>query len=212
LASQRAFVGLFVGGAQQTLTMTHLDGLVLTALVEKNDIPRAILANPLEMDWQLSAIATNPRKFGPAATASTGLPVTTGALLWGTGLHWVGLDWGSAASNGLIQLSNPGTGEAWPIFTITGPSTGTLVNPLIVNSGTGETLAFTGTLNPGDTLVISTSPFARFVRLNGIPYRRFLTTAQYFSVQPGRTVTCQFQGTSTSTAQLLAASLAPAYQ
>lgn len=213
LASQRAFVALFVGGTQQTLTMTHLDGLVLSALVEKNDIPRAILANPLEMDWQLSLIATNPRKFAAASTASTGLPVTTGALLWGTGLHWgTGLDWGSSASNGLIQLTNPGTGEAWPVFTLTGPPSGSLVNPIIVNSGTGETLAFAGTLNPGDTLVISTSPFNRFVRLNGVPYRRFLTTAEWFSIQPGQTITVQFQGNSTSTAQLLAASLAPAYQ
>lgn len=210
IGSRRAFVGLFSGGTQQTMTVTDLDGSVLTVLVEKADIPRATPANGCEFDWQLSLIAANPRKFGPAQTASTGLPVSAG------GLHFpldFALHWANTGTNGLIQLTNSGTAEAWPMFTITGPTDGaTLTDPVIVNTETGDQLAYTGVLNTGDTLVISTSPFARYVRLNGVPYRRFLTTAEWFSVPPGDSVSVQFQGTSSSTTSRLAASLAPAYQ
>lgn len=216
-ASRRAFIGMLNGGGQQTFSVTFMDGLVLTALVELGDTPKAT-PNALQFEWQLTLSANDPYLYGPAVSSSVGLPGAVSGLDWvglGAGLDWTGgglggLVWGATSSNGLLQLANLGPAHAWPVFTISGPPSGTLVNPIIVNSTTGETLAYTGTLNPGDTLVITTNPTNRSVMLNGTSYRRFLTSAQYFSVAPNSSITIQFQGTSSST-PLLLASLASAY-
>lgn len=216
-ASRRAFIGMLNGGGQQNFIVTDLDGLILTALVELGDTPKAT-PNALQFDWQLTLSAADPYLYAPAVTASVGLPGSVSGIDWvglGAGIDWTGgglggIVWGTNSSNGLLQLTNTGPAEAWPVFTISGPPSGTLVNPIIVNSSTGETLAYTGTLSPGDVLVITTKPTARSVLLNGTSYRRFLTNAQYFSVPPNSSITVQFQGTSASTPSLLA-SLASAY-
>lgn len=221
IASRRAFVSLFSGGRQQTLTITELDGSVLTCQVEKADIPRATPAISLEFDWQLTLLASDPRKYLPASSSSTGLPTSSGGIDYTgggstgedyTGAGGEGIDYGTAGLSGLIQLANPGTAEAWPTFTFKGPTdTGkTLVNPGAVSGG--DTLATTLVLVTGDALVITTHPLRRTVRLNGVPYRRFLTTAEWFSVPPGGSINVQFLGTSDSVTCQLVASLAPAIQ
>lgn len=215
IASRRAFVGLFQGGRQQTLTITDLDGSVLTMTVESNGNPKATPANSAEFDWQLSMVAADPDKYLPPVSGSTGLPTSSGGLDYaasGTGLSYP-LDYGTVGSNGLVTLTNSGTDDAWPVFTLTGPTDGaTLSGVSIVNTSTGETLGFTQTLVTGDRLVITTNPHNRAVKLNDVPYRRFLVPAQFFSVPPGSSVAVQLQGTSTSTTSQLSASVAPAFQ
>jgi len=218
IASRRAFMGLLGGGGQGTLIITDMDGLVLNATVELGDVPKVTPA-AMQFDWQLTLSAADPYLYGPVVSTNTGLPSAVSGLDWvglGAGLDWTGagaggLVWGTPTNNGLCQLTNIGTEVAWPIFTITGPATGQLIAPTIVNGTTGEILAYTGSLNPGDVLVISTAPTNRSVLLNGVPYRRFLAPAQFFSIPPGGSVTIQFQGTSASPTPLLTATVASAY-
>jgi hypothetical protein len=216
-ASRRAFVGLLAGGGQSTLTITYLDGFVATTLVELAGVPKATPANGLEFDWQLTLSAVDPYLYAPTQSYSTSLPNASGGLDWSTGggLDWStggGLNWGTVGSTGLITLMNGGYEESWPVFTITAPSDGTtLVNPIIVDTGRSNTLAYTGTLVLGDVVVITTSPINRGVTKNGVPYRINLTTAQWFSVLPQSSLTVQFQGTATSQTALLSASLPSAY-
>lgn len=221
IASRRAFVGLFLRGRQQVMVVTELDGSEFSMTVESNGTPKATPVNGLEFDWQLSLVAADPDKYLPSISLSTGLPTSSGGLDYavsGTGLDYTGggaggLDYGTAGVNGLIQLNNTGTDDAWPVLTIHGPTDGaTLVNPSIVDTDTGSVLALTLTLNTGDSLRIVTNPHGRSVKLNGVPYRKFLTTAQFFSVPPDDSISIQFQGTSTSTTSQLVAELAPALQ
>lgn len=219
VASRRAFMGILGGGSQQKLTITDMDGLVLTAMVELGDTPKVTPA-AMQFDWQLTLSAADSYLYGPVASTNTGLSSAASGLDWtgagAGGLDWTGagaggLVWGTPTNNGLCQLTNIGTEVTWPTFTITGPASGQLVAPSIVNSSTGETLAYTGSLNPGDVLVISTAPTNRSVLLNGVPYRRFLTPAQFFSIPAGASITVQFQGTSISPTPLLTATVASAY-
>lgn len=103
------------------------------------------------------------------------------------GLDWqdpTGLDWGIPGTNGVMALTNSGTAPAWPVFTISAGAN-SLVNPVITEQSSGRQLRYTGTLAPGDTLVIDTSPFARTVLLGGVADRRpFLTKAEWFPI-PG---------------------------
>jgi hypothetical protein len=215
--ARRQFVGLLAGGGQRTLSITDIDGLVLTCTVEQNGKQQVTpQSQGLDFDWQFNAIAADPRKYLPNVFNSTSLPTSSGGLDWSTGggLDWStggGLNWGIAGSNGLLQISNTGTADSWPIFTITAPTDGaTLVNPAVVNQNTGQILQFVDTLILGDVVVINTSPYNRSVTKNGVPYRRNLQIAQWFSVPAGGTMSLQFQGTSTSPTAQLTASLSPA--
>jgi hypothetical protein len=216
-AARRAFVGMLAGGGQKTLTVTDVDGAVLTITVEKNGKQQVTpQSQGCDFDWQLNCIAADPRKYLPDQSASIGLPSSSGGLNWssGGGLNWSsggGLDWGIAGSNGLIQLTNTGTAEAWPEFQFFAPTDGsTLVNPTAVNQLTGETLKFVDTLIQGDIVDIKSSIYERSVTKNGVPYRRNLQVAQWFSIAPGETMTVQFQGTGTSSTSLMTATLSPA--
>lgn len=216
-ASRRAYVGLLSGGAQATLTITFLDGVTLTTQVEIAAVPKATPANALEFDWQLTLSAVDPYLYGVAQTYSTALPSASGGLDWSTGggLDWStggGLNWGTVGSTGLMTLVNSGVEESWPVFTIKAPTDGaTLINPIAVDTGRGNQLAYTDTLILGDVVVINTSPINRSVLKNGAPYRVNLTTAQFFSIPAQSSVTVQFQGTSASTTAVLNASLPSAF-
>lgn len=220
-ASRRAYVGLLSGGGQSALTITFLDGLVVTAFVELAAIPKATPANNLEFDWQLTVSAVDPYMYGVPVVYNTALPGAASGIDWtgggAGGIDWTGgglggVVWGTTTSTGLITLVNNGFEEAWPTFTITAPTDGaTLVNPAAVDTGRGNQLLYTDTLNLGDTVVFNTSPINRSVLKNGVPYRVNLTVAQWFSVPAQSSVTVQFQGTSASTTAQLIGSLPSAY-
>lgn len=219
VASRRAFRGMLAGGGQSTLTITDIDGAVLTMTVELGDIPRVTPMDGAAFVWQLTLSAVDPYQYGPTLNQSTGLASASGGLDYtgggAGGLDYVtggGLNYGSVTSTGLLTLVNNGYEPSWPTFTINAPTDGsTLVNPSITNTGTGQQLVYTDTLFTGDQVVLNSNPTNRSVVKNGTPYRVNLTVAQWFAVPPQSSVTVQFQGTTTSATPSLAASLAPAY-
>jgi hypothetical protein len=103
----------------------------------------------------------------------------------GTG---TGLDWGSSISNGTLSLGNTGNADAWPVFTFVGP----LTMPMVTNNATGQALAYSGTLAAGDSVVVTTSPFGRSVLLSGADRFTLMTSASWFPIPPGSTVTVAF--------------------
>lgn len=219
IASRRSFVGMLGGGGQQVMTVTDMDGLVLTATIEIADVPKTT-PGQMQFDWQLTVVANDPYMYGVPVVYNTGLPSAASGIDWtgagAGGIDWTGgslggITWGSVSSNGIITMINSGTQKAWPTFTITAGAGGPLTNPAVVNSATGETLFYTGTLNVGDTLVITSNPRKRSVLLNGTSYARLLTISQFFSIANGATVTVQFQGSSAATTAQLSAALPPAY-
>lgn len=87
-----------------------------------------------------------------------------------------------SGSGSLVTCTNSGTYPTVPTFTITGPCS----NPVIVNSTTGQKLAFTVVLSSTDTLVVN--PDLRTVLLNGNPARNLLTTdSSWFGLPVGST-------------------------
>ncbi len=79
--------------------------------------------------------------------------------------------------------TNSGSYTTYPIFTITGPCT----NPIIVNSTTGQKLAFNIAMaSSSETLVVN--PDLRTVVLNGSPARNLLTgDSSWFGMPAGTT-------------------------
>jgi hypothetical protein len=140
--------------------------------------------------------ASDPRIYDDTLTQlSTGLPTISGGLTFPAVAPFV---FGTAGAGGDIAASNTGTFAAPWVLVFTGP----LVAPSITHTGQGRTLAFTGTLDVGETLVVDSA--ARTVLLNGTA-SRYLWLAfgsQWFTLEPG-TNPLQFSGASgTGTAQI----------
>jgi hypothetical protein len=219
ITAQDQLTSLLYGGGQSTLTVTDDYLNPRTALVELAADIKALAIGPSGIDYQIVLSAADPRKYEAPATTSTTLPITTPTgidFTTGGGIDFVtggGVNFGAQQSNGTLTMTNTGYAESDPIFTITGPSdSGTLINPSITNSTTGQVIAYNGTLQLNDVLVINTSRFARSVTLNGsIDMWAALSVAQWFAVQPKSSLTVQFQGSSTSLTPLLTASVSAAY-
>lgn len=203
-AARDRLLGTFPDGAQ--LTLVKSDGIStrqLTVELDSDAIKIAGWSDAQGFDWQLPLYAVDPRWLD--TTVQTAGPVTVGGastdgldFTAGSpgGLDYTagspgGLDWGSSGGGGVLALSNPGTAPTWPVFTVTGP----LTNPTFTNPATGDTIAYTGLVDVGQTLVIDTSPFSRSVALNGVDRFGFLASAQWIEIPPAGQVTVQFSGT-----------------
>lgn len=189
----------------------------LTAKVELDSEIDIVLGHDEHfLDFSFQLHAQDPRKYGALLSTSTSLPAIAGSgldFVTTGGLDFVttgGLNFGTAGSNGVATALNTGTADAWPTFTITALAVA-VTNPIITNGLTGQSLAYTGTLSPGDVLTINTSPYARSVLLNGADRRAFLTTASWFSLPPSVGTPISYGATSADFTSTLTVAWSPAF-
>ena len=169
--------------------------------------------SPLEFVWQLILTAPDPQKYAAnESTKTTGLAQDApGGVQWNgaagsTGVQWggpagsTGVQWQSGSGEtGVRQLVNEGTGDSPIRFVITGP----VVTPSIVQTATGDTITYGGTLATGQTLTIDTGTGE--VTLDGVDRRSALTRVDFFTLPPGQLVEVAFRSpTPSPTAELAA--------
>lgn len=192
----------------------------LSAMVEFGSRPNLERYANYCAAYQITLVAPDPRKYGAIEAFSTPLAAATGGLNWADpgGLNWAdpaGLDWGTVTSTGTVVLSNHGTAEAWPVFSIYA-GTGSVTNPKIRSVTQGREISYGGTLSSSTSLTLTVDPLARSVVANGtVDQRALLSSAQWFSIPPGSDITVSYEAASTTggsaTDSLLTASVRPAY-
>lgn len=174
---------------------------------------RATARSALEFNWQLIMTAPDPQKYAAdVSTASTGLAQDApGGIVWNGPAGSTGIQWGGPTGStgvryqtgsgvtGVMQLLNEGTGDSPVRFVILGPVT----TPSIVNTSTGETLTYGGTITTGQTLEIDTGTGE--VTLDGADRRSFLTAVDFFTLPPGESTDVAFRSPSPSPTADLAA-------
>jgi Phage tail protein len=139
---------------------------------------------------QLTLFAGDPYVYDyPAQVAGIALPV-----LASNGMHFnvaFNLGFGGQIAGNQATLTNNGTHTAYPIITLTGP----LVNPVLVDSVSGNAMAFSISLQGSDQLAINCQN--RSVVLNGTVSRRnTLAGMNWFSVPAGATESISFSADS----------------
>jgi phage-related protein len=87
--------------------------------------------------------------------------------------------YGGGSSSVTTTISNIGWATTYPIITINGP----IINPIIGNTTTGNTLNFTGTYTALDILEIDL--YNQLITLNGNPARNLLISGTWFDAPPG---------------------------
>lgn len=180
--------------AESTLTAT-LPGVAMGATVQVGARVRR-LSLPIDLDYTVGVgraevewHCTDPRIYSSTLTTlSTSQAVSSGGLVFPAVAP---LAFAGSASGGQITATNAGEFAAPWVATISGPVT----DPRLENITTGQTVAFTGTVDSGQTLVVSS--LDRTVLLNGTAsrYSWLVGTSQWFDLAAGDN-TVRFAGTS----------------
>lgn len=192
----------------------------LSAMVElSGKVGITELPDGMTLKINILLVASDPRKYSTAVkSAFTALAqAAVGGVAWDgpgpavTGVQWdgpgpavTGVVWQlSSGAAGIIALDNAGGASAPILFTITAPVTGTLITPTITNAATGATIAYSGTLIPGDVLTINTG--TGLALLNGNSVGALFSRYEMFELPPRATQSVQFSaGGPADTASLLA--------
>jgi hypothetical protein len=170
------------------------------------------------VDFTIQVVASEPRRFS-TEVKSASTQIAQAALLgvaWDgpaipiTGIEWdgnaipvTGMVWqASSGVSGFIDLDNAGTAPTPVLFTITAPSSGTLIMPTITDTR-GNVLTYNGTMAPGDVLTIDTATGSCL--LNNYSVGGLFSRSDFFEIPPHTTLSVQFSASGPAdTAQLLA--------
>jgi hypothetical protein len=193
----------------------------LQLFVELNSDVRVLpLPDGITVSFDMQLVANDARKF--ATLVKTNQTAIAQAALEGvqwdgtaipvTGTQWngpaspvTGLVWqASSGVSGIMALDNEGTASTPIQFTVTAPTSGTLITPTITDITNGNVITYSGTLVPNDELFIDTA--TGLVLLNGAVASGQLSRAELFEIPRRSTIQVQFAaGGPADTAQLAAA-------
>jgi hypothetical protein len=90
-----------------------------------------------------------------------------------------------------VSIELGGDWESWPVYTINGPSSGTLIDPIIEGVTAGERLALTAnggvSMTAGQALVVDTHPARRSIAFTTGASRRgkLSSDSVWFPLTPG---------------------------
>jgi hypothetical protein len=79
-------------------------------------------------------------------------------------------------------ISNTGWGTAYPTITLVGP----IIDPILGNQTTGDSLNFTVSMTSSDTLVVDL--YNKLITFNGVSARNLLTSGTWFAAPPGNSI------------------------
>ena len=133
-------------------------------------------------------VARDPIKYGPSTMYTTGLPSSGGGLEFNLFAPSGALYFGANGNLGRVEVTNAGTADVWPTFSVTGAlTTGFYIQEL----ASGSILRYDRIVPAGST--VSLNSRTGEVLVDGVSDgSTYLTSAQWFSVPAGGSVTVQF--------------------
>lgn len=142
-----------------------------------------------DVPFTIHLIATDPRKYGtPILSPEIGVPLIGGGLFTEPlfqshdGLADGYLDFGDPGETGKVSLVNHGTADTGPVFVVTGDY---VPGFTITELATGRRIVFSGTVLPGQTLVID-SNYGSAVLDGYAPRNTQLVVSEWVRLGPGQ--------------------------
>lgn len=179
--------GIAPRGERMLLTVTDPTG-TYTMRVRPNGIPQVAPFTDRRARFQIPLEAADGRKYGPWIADLEAQPAGGGA---GDGLIFplfgpegVGtLDFGAFSPSGLIEITNTGTAESWPIFRVQGR----IDEPGFQIVSDASILQFSGAVPLGQVLTLSPYSGGR-ATLGGVDLTgESLTRSEWMPIGPGET-------------------------
>lgn len=154
----------------------------------------------VDVGFQIHMEAPDPRKYGtPVTSAATGVPVPGSGLvfpLFGSPSTGV-LGIGSGGYAGRASVTNTGTADSGPVFTVWGTY---VPGFTLIHTGTGRRLVYTQTITAGQSVVLDSNEGSAM--LDGYaPRDTYLTVSEWVRLGRGETGTWQFESPGSTGAQ-----------
>lgn len=209
--AQHALASLLAEGTFGDFAVDDPDQGLLTSSVRGEGTPNIDWDGRCDIDCMLSFLAPDPLRYGVVVSDSTQFAQDAGGLEFdlftdGAGADVGFLDFGDIGSiDGLVTLENVGPLEAWPTFTVTGPTP----DAGFTISSDGRTVGFSRSVPDGLSLVIDTASGTAI--LDGADYSRYLSHREWWSVPPGGSATASFSPVGGATTATLTATLRPTF-
>jgi hypothetical protein len=145
--------GVNAGGVPGTIEVDDPAGALTSEVILTGD---ACVLNPLiggMATYEISFLAVDPVRYGPTSTPSVGVPTAGGGLEYplGSGGSGGALYYGAVGSLGRLTLTNAGTADVYPLFTVVGQfDTGFTISCLT----TGDVLEYDRVVPAGTSVSI----------------------------------------------------------
>lgn len=188
----RTFAGLQSAGTPSLFSVTDPAGtLGCQVSVVVADITPLVNG---DAEYVLQMLARDPIKYGPTVEYPTGLPSAGGGLEFPLFDPAGTLSFGSNGNLGRVELSNSGTADVSPTFTVSGELTAGFY---IQELASGSILRYDRVVPAGST--VSLNSRTGEVLVDGLSDgSTYLTVAQWFNVPAGQSLTVQFNAISGS--------------
>lgn len=192
----RMISGILAAGNSGTIEVDDPAGALTSDVILTGD---ACVLTPLVngmASYEISFLAPDPIRYGPVSTPSSGLPTAGGGLQYNLGDGGAGgaLYYGANGNLGRITLTNGGTADVYPLFTVTGQLDGGFY---IQRLDTGDQLRYERVVPAGSTVSIDSRTGE--VLVDGTSdASTYLTRDDFFPVPAMSSIDVQFNPISTS--------------
>ena len=196
-----------------TLTITRAGRTLsavayLTAFSTPTDLDWSVGKVPFAAEWR----CPDPFRYAAPASEATGFARDLSGLrfpLFTDGTTPTGvLTFGDPGDlTGMVEVTNAGTADAWPVHRVVGPAPSAGFE--IVTVETGARLRFEGPVSDGPTLTIT--PKQGLVTLDGVDRLTSLTVRDWAPVPPGESRTFHFRPLGGDSTAVLTVELASTY-
>lgn len=195
LAAVESFTA--VGASTDIQSMRVTDALRRTSRdvsIRHIGVPDFYGYDSFEVHFAVDLLAWDPVRYGDDSTLAVGVPTNGGGLEYNLGSPSGALYYGANGGLGRVDVTNSGTADTWPVFTITGQlDSGFEIRRL----DTGDVLRYDRVVPAGTTVTIDSATGE--VVLDGVSdASTYLTRSEFFPIPAMSTVTLQFSPTSTS--------------
>lgn len=161
--------------------------------------PKVSWKNDTTATYQLQFLCPKPRKYGAAVTAVTGVATPGGGLEYPLEDP---LDYGAAGTPGTVTLTNAGTADTAPAFTVSTVTTDMPFGFTITHVQTGNRLVYSDAVLLGQSIRLDTSDGS--VLLEGYADRSAkLTVREWTRLAKKSAGTWLFEATGATGAQLI---------
>lgn len=178
------------------------------APVQRTGAPSFKFDEPDVVGFQLQFVAPDAYRYGQSSTGSVGFAASSGSGMVFDLFPGGVMDFGPLPDFGIVSIQNPGSADASPVFTVTGPSpsSGFTITDVV----SGRSIVFRGVVPAGSVLTIDSSTGA--VVLDGVADRFGDAVVEAWPVVPARSSrSFLFEPLSSATDAQLTATVTAAY-
>lgn len=189
LAAVEAFTGAVTAPAVPLMRVT--DSIRATSRevsIRHIGVPDFLAYDSFEVHFAVDALAWDPVRYGDETTAVATLPSAGGGLEYPVGSPSGALYYGANGNLGRVSVSNSGTADTWPTFTVTGAlDAGFLIQCL----DTGDAIRYDRVVPAGTTVTVDSRSGA--VLVDGVSdASTYITRDEFFAIPAGGSCEVQF--------------------